>query len=564
LDVSEAATVSVDQNNVVELTLTANRRWDRPTAEIEFDCAFTDPTGTTRVVPGFWAGDRTWRVRYASGLVGRHEYVTSCSDEVDTGLENHRGTVEVTPYMGDNPLFRHGPVRLSDDGLRLSHTDGTPFFWLGDTWWFAPIGAFRWPDVVKTLTNDRLDKGYTVIQLVAGLFPEMQKGDPKAANEGGFAWTDGYEEINPAFFDHMDVKIKWLVESGLVPCIVGAWGYFLTMMGEPAMKRHWRNIIARYGAYPTVWCIAGEASLPYYEDMYGPDGTTILQTLHQGWQRLAKYVKAVDPYHRLTTVHPCPLFTLSSHDVFSDPNAYDIDMLQTGHTDRQSFDASLRAITEAVARQQKPVINGEVCYEGIMGSSWQDTQRLMFWSHMVGGAAGHTYGNLSIAVFSSRDEPNRGVTRCDDGVWEDTYDLPGSRQMGIGKRLLERFDWHRMRPHVEWVDPHWTTEQRILPFAAGIPRELRIFYFPSHAFLPPQDEVGCWSRMYANITLRDLEDDVAYRAFFFNPRTGEDLPPFPVRGVNGEYVLPGGVAANAVPTREDWVLVLHADQSSQA
>ncbi len=555
---SEATSVTITQNTVVELTFAATGRWERPTAEVEFDCAITDPSGTTRLVPGFWAGDRTWRVRYASELVGRHGYATICSDATDAGLHDHRGVIEVTPYDGANPLFRHGPIRVSADGLHLSHADGTPFFWLGDTWWFAPIGAFRWPDVVKTLTEDRLAKGFTVIQLVAGLFPEMAPGDAKGANEGGFAWSEGSAEINPAFFDHMDVKIDWLVTSGLVPCIAGAWGYYLPMMGEDAMMRHWRYLVARYGAYPTVWCIAGEASLPYYEDAHGPDGPAILDRLHQGWQRVAQYVRAIDPFHRLVTVHPCPLFTLSSYDVFSDPGAYDIDMLQTGHTDRLCFTTTLKAMTEAIARRQKPVVNGEVCYEGIMGSNWQDTQRFMFWTHLVGGAAGHTYGNLSIAVFSSREEPNRGMTRCDDGVWEETYDLPGSRQVGIGKRLLERFEWHRMEAHPEWVDPHWTADERILPYAAGVPREFRIFYFPSHAFLPPQDANGCWSRMYANVTLSDLEDDVAYRAFFFNPRTGIDSDPFPVRGVNGEYVLPGGVAANAVPTREDWVLVLEA------
>lgn len=547
------------QNGVGEATFTAARPRERPTAEVELDCLVTDPTGRTRTVPGFWAGGDTWRVRYASDLVGRHEFVTVCSDPSDRGLHGVRDAFEIAPYRGDNPLLRHGPLRVSDDGLHLAHADGTPFFWLGDTWWFAPIGAFRWPDVVKTLTADRLAKGFTVIQLVAGLFPEMEPGDPKGANEGGHAWNRDYTEINPAFFDHMDVKIDWLVESGLVPCIAGAWGFFLSKIGEEAMKRHWRYLVARYGAHPTVWCIAGEASLPYYEDARGPDGAAILKRLHGGWERIARYVRTIDPYRRPITVHPCPLFTLSSGDVFSDPASYDFEMLQTGHTDRLCFDATFKTVTSLTARREKPVINGEVCYEGIMGSNWQDTQRLMFWTHLLSGAAGHTYGNLSIAVFSSREEPNRGMTRCDDNVWEDTYDLPGSRQVGLGKRLLERFAWHEMAAHPEWVHPHWTPGEYLLPYAAGVPGKFRIYYFPSHAYLPPQDANGCWSRMYARVTLRGLEDGVAYRAFFFNPRTGVDSPPFPVRATDGEFVLDGGVAANPMPTREDWVLVLEAE-----
>ena len=26
-----------------------------------------------------------------------------------------------------------------------------------------------------------------------------------------------------------------------------------------ALKKHWRYLIARYGAYPVIWCAAGEA-----------------------------------------------------------------------------------------------------------------------------------------------------------------------------------------------------------------------------------------------------------------------------------------------------------------
>jgi len=30
------------------------------------------------------------------------------------------------------------------------------------------------------------------------------------------------------------------------------------------MKRHWRYLVARWGAYPVVWCLAGEGTMPYY------------------------------------------------------------------------------------------------------------------------------------------------------------------------------------------------------------------------------------------------------------------------------------------------------------
>jgi hypothetical protein len=540
------------------LSFVSTRRPAQPTAEIEFDCAVTDPTGRRRVVPGYWAGENVWRVRYAADTLGRHEYVTRCSDPRDGGLHDRRGAIEVTEYAGANPLFAHGALRVSDDGVHLAHADGTPFFWLGDTWWFAPVGAFRWPDIVQTLTADRVAKGFTVIQLVAGLFPEMEPLGERGANEGGLAWQPGFVEINPAYFDAMDRKIDWIVEAGLVPCIVGAWGYFLTLMGEAAMKRHWRYLVARYGAYPIVWCLAGEASLPYYTEAFGPDSAAIKDRMHEGWAELARYVRAIDPVRRLLTVHPCPVYTRASSEVFADPTLYDVDMLQTGHTDRHCFDSTLRTLIATTTRREKPVVNGEVCYEGIMGSNWHDTQRFLFWTHMLSGAAGHTYGNLSIAVFTTREDRDPGLSRCNDNTWDESYDLPGSRHVGIGRRMLERYDWQRFEPHPEWVDPHWTEEDRILPYAAGIPGRVRVIYFPGHAFLDPHGAPADWPQTFARVRLRGIEAGVEYVGHFHNPRTGDDLPAFPVRASAGDAELDAGFFGNVLPTREDWVLVLEA------
>lgn len=54
---------------------------------------------------------------------------------------------------------------------------------------------------------------------------------------------------------------------GMVPVIVGGWGRpqgggesTLAQVGLDGYKRHWRNLIARYGAWPTVWIVGGEVS----------------------------------------------------------------------------------------------------------------------------------------------------------------------------------------------------------------------------------------------------------------------------------------------------------------
>ena len=71
------------------------------------------------------------------------------------------------PYRGENPLFQHGPLRVSRNRRYLEHIDGKPFFWLGDTWWMGLTKRLPWPDGFKILTADRVEKGFTVIQIVA-------------------------------------------------------------------------------------------------------------------------------------------------------------------------------------------------------------------------------------------------------------------------------------------------------------------------------------------------------------------------------------------------------------
>ena len=182
-----------------------------------------------------------------------------------------RVVLDVTPYSGENPLYRHGPVSGGGRSLHLEHLDGTPFFWLGDTWWMSLCRRLHWPDEFRVLLADRVDKGFSVIQLVAGLYPDMPAFDERGANEAGFPWLPDYSRIDPAYFDAADLRLDALVDAGLLPCIVGCWGYFVHWMGIERLQRHWRNLIARYGAYPVVWCLAGEASMPYYlsEDREG-------------------------------------------------------------------------------------------------------------------------------------------------------------------------------------------------------------------------------------------------------------------------------------------------------
>src|SRR5262249_52876813 len=137
--------------------------------------------------------------------------------------------------------------------------------------------------------------------------------------------TRDFSEVNPAYFDAADRRIRHLVEAGIVPAIVGGWGRggSLEAVGITGYKRHWRNLIARFGAYSVVWCVGGEAG--------GPQ-----------WTEVARYVQQADPYRRPATIHPFE----SGRKAVTDETVLTFDMLQTGHG---GWEAALGAIPKLKA-----------------------------------------------------------------------------------------------------------------------------------------------------------------------------------------------------------------------
>ncbi|MEW6753402.1 MAG: DUF4038 domain-containing protein [Candidatus Latescibacterota bacterium] len=535
----------VRQNCVAEWTCTSGAPYPDPGNDVTLDVVVTAPGGQERRVPAFWAGDQTWGVRYAAPELGTHAWRTVCSDAGNPDLHDRRGTLEVLPYEGANPLHQHGRLRLASHGRHLEHADGTPFFWLGDTWWMGFTRRLPWPEGFRELAADRVAKGFTLVQIVAGLYPDMEPFDERGANEAGFPWEKDFSRLNPAYFDMVDLKVAHLVRVGLVPCIVGSWGYFLDFAGPEVLRRHWRNLIARYGAYPVVWCAAGEALMGYYVKKAPPqDPEAAKRATRAGWTEMVRAIRAMDPFGNPVTIHP----TRFGHEQVDDATLLDVDMLQTGHSGYASLAPTVDSVEQALAHQpRRPVVVSEVNYEGIMESSREEVQRFAFWTTMLSGAAGHTYGANGIWQVNTREQPY-GIsphgTSWGNLPWDEAYRLPGSGQLGLAKRLLERYPWWEFQPHLEWVEPHQTREKRISVYAAGVPGKVRVLFIPAET---------CWAAWGGNMTVKDLETGVRYRARYVDPKTGEehDLGPVPA-SAEGQFTVP------KPPVFQDWLLILEA------
>ena len=506
------ASLHTFMHRVIEIGLLSSLPHADPFNELEVDVLFSGPDGQPLLrVPAFWGGGQDWRFRFSASQPGVYRYVTACSDPQDDGLHEQSGTVEVLPVPeGEtNPLYRRGGLRVAPTRTHLEHLDGTPFFWLGDTWWMAFCGRMDWPEDFQRLVADRKEKGFSLAHLVAGLFPDMLPEDERGWNEGGPAYEASFTRVNPAFYDQADLKLQYMISQGIVPLIVGAWGYYLPVLGVERMRRHWRYLVARWGAYPVVWCLAGEVAMPYY---LAKDREADIRMQREGWSELGAYLRQIDPFHRPITAHSCAMGD-STREV-SDPSFLDFNFIQTAHGNHSVALQAARHVSQTVtATSLRPVVNSETCYEGILGTALQDVQRFCFWSSFLSGAPGYSYGANGIWQVNQPGSPYgpspHGMS-WGDLPWPDAMRLPGSLQISLGKRLLERFPWWQFEPHPEWIDAHAGEDNWFRPYAAGIPGKVRVVYFPA-----PIWPLGTLPRILG------LEKGVRYTAFFFNTITGE-------------------------------------------
>lgn len=443
-------------NELIEFTFTTKADLADPFNNVSLDVTFTDPAGKMFQVPAFWAGKNIWKVRYSSPVVGKHTYRTECANPAAIDLNGITGVVEITPYTGENPLYQRGFVQVAADKRHFQYADGTPFFWLGDTWWMGLCHRLHWPDDVKKLAADRKAKGFNVIQIVAGLYPDMHQFDPRGANEAGFPWEKDYARIRPEYFDAADQRIEYLCHEGFTPCIVGAWGYYMQFMGEEKVKQHWRYLIARYGAMPVVWCAGGEANLPWYLAKGFPYDDRKQVT---GWTHVLKYIRETDPYRRPLTIHPTGLGRLSARNATDDASLLDFDMLQTPHGQQDAVAPTVLTMRQSYADEPvMPVIDGEASYEMLSDSLPTQWTRAMFWLCMTNGAAGHTYGANGIWQVNRKGQPHGpSPQHPPDSAgygkipWDEAMNLPGSGQLGFGKKLFEQFQWQRFAPQQSWA-----------------------------------------------------------------------------------------------------------------
>lgn len=528
-------------HQVAEWTFTATKQRQDPWGEITVAAVMAGSDGKSLRVPAFWDGGQTWRVRLTA-VSGTYQVRTECSDPADTGLHGQEATLTVGPADAKHasPLYRHGAIRIAANGKHFEHADGTPFQWFADTWWMQMSERVAFPDDFAKLIARRVEQGFTVVQTVVGFQPDTTPFDGRDANAGGSPWVEGYKHINPGYFEACDRRLKLLVEQGIAPCILGGWGYHMLFMGKERMIQHWRYLVARYAAWPVFWCLAGEAAMAYYLSKDHPGDTKKLISM---WPDVARAVRESDPWRRPLSTH-C---RRHSWDDTADPSTLDFFMTQCGHLPNAP---AIELDSLAIGRSRYPekiILNAEPPYEQHAGANGPDVQRYAFWSSMLSGAAGYTYGAAGIFQANDRQRPtgNRPDGGAFDAVfWDEAMMFPGAEQIAAGQRLLNSLEFHRFEPHPEWVkiDLRWGHDAYVLPvrpFAAGIPGQCRVIYLPVR-----------WYHWDGPL-VQHLEAGVRYRAAYVETNTMRRHELGEVTGdANGTWCGP------TLPHMYDWLLVL--------
>ena len=505
-------TVSQDyrQYRVAEFSFTAAQDHTGTASSVAFDVEFTDPEGAAYTVPGFWDGGKVWRARLNPPTPGEWRYATSAPG--DTGLHGQEGTFTVLPARGANPLHRHGGVlRVSEDSRFLTHTDGTPFFWLGDTWWFCPGTLTPYGGGSNTsldsafqhLIDHRAAQGFSVAHMAF-------------LNSGDMTDPDG----DPVYGREMAYYMAYANDAGIIPVIGLTFHSGMDQRSLTEWQRLWRHVIARIGAYGVTWLITGE-----YNADNGPLEERIPKVM-----ALGQYIKDTDPYHRAMTVHPWAQ-SVDSRDAWEAP-WYDFIMLQGGHGGVPGVEVYENARGHLPTR---PVVEGECRYDHIRGFSDADVREAAYRA-LQAGCFGYTYGAHGIWYPTQNSEDDRFWQ--DWGVsppWWEALLYPGGDQMGYLRHLYTSLEWWRMAPVAGGA-----SRGDVLVLAD----DASVFLLRLPAGIGPATPV----------TLQGAEPG-RYRATWFNPRTGVlSALPAALNSVGGSLSLP------VRGDDQDWMLLLrHLD-----
>ena len=333
-------------------------------------------------------------------------------------------------------------LKVSENGRYITFSDGTPFFYLGDTAWELFHRLDR-KEAVTYLEN-RAEKDFTVIQAVV-LAERDGLEEPNAYGDKALIDKDPTQPNEP-YFEHVDFIVNKAEELGLYIGMLPTWGSYWSMNNPEGKiftpenaKKFGEFLGKRYKDKPIIWILGGD------HNIHKPEEREIIESMAQG-------LHSGDQGRHLITFHPRGP-GLSS-DYFHHAEWLDFNMFQSSHA-AHDHDNGEFAEHDYSLTPVKPTLDGEPRYETIpVGFYFQGANRLdrfdaydcrqaAYWS-LLAGACGHTYGHNSIWQMW---EPGRDPVLWAAVPWYRALDNPGAFQMGLVRRVFESRPFHILVPN---------------------------------------------------------------------------------------------------------------------
>ncbi|MFZ5830383.1 MAG: DUF4038 domain-containing protein [Planctomycetota bacterium] len=453
---------------------------------VPFSATVTAPDGKTFMLPGFFDGNGTWKIRVAPNAEGRWSLVTKSDvKELDGKL------VEFACVKNPNPNV-HGVLRV--DTAHPHHfifEDGTRFFMQGyeyDWLWALDMDKPGVPTVEKSL--DLLAKhGFNYVILNSYAHDTKWRAGTTGPDDFGppalYAWEGSNEQpdhsrMNLAYWQHYDRVMNALAQRGIqAHMLIKVYNKQVKWpaRGSDEESLFFRWLVARYAAYPNIiWDFSKEAHNE--KDL----------AYKQGW---LKWLRENDPYHHLITVH--------DDDKANDAGAYDE---LTDFRADQGHSNFHELILRQRARRAWPVANVESDYEcgpgGVDDKTYgkaQSPEHMMdtLWEiAMAGGYTAYYYTYTAWDVIRPLDVP------------------PGYAMM----KHFGEF-WR--------ATEYWTLEPSDKLVSAG------------YCLAKPGREYVVFQKQPAPFTLEIANASSRLKAEWFNPRTGARTPAAPLN--NGTVSL---------------------------
>jgi len=200
-----------------EVALTSSKIYGNPFLDHDLKVTYTSPTGKTYKSYGFWDGAKVFKIRFMFNEPGRWIWQTTFSDTNNRGLHLRSGSVHVTSYRGDNPLYAHGYLKVSGNKRYLVHSDSTPFLFIADTAWTAYTYATgsEWRQYI----DDRSCKKISTILMSSCC---ITKNEQSKDVEGEVFFPDRSPlRINPAAWRNLEQKVQYANDHGILMIITG-------------------------------------------------------------------------------------------------------------------------------------------------------------------------------------------------------------------------------------------------------------------------------------------------------------------------------------------------------